>query len=165
MAEGYITRIGRLISASANTLVDSLENVAPQMVMEQTIREIDDAMSDVRQQLGKVEAARYLSTKGLNNDNAKHAELQDQIDVAINAGRDDLAEAAIARQMDIEAMTYSFLIGVCNCAIRCRIRSARGVIFSALASCAVCDCKKLGNKRAIKFSLTGSKRCSSCDTN
>ena len=30
MAEGYITRIGRLISASANTLVDSLENVAPQ---------------------------------------------------------------------------------------------------------------------------------------
>lgn len=104
MAEGYITRIGRLISASANTLVDSLENVAPQMVMEQTIREIDDAMSDVRQQLGKVEAARYLSTKGLNNDNAKHAELQDQIDVAINAGRDDLAEAAIARQMDIEAM-------------------------------------------------------------
>lgn len=104
MPEGYITRIGRLISASANTLIDSLENVAPQMVMEQTIREIDDVIAEVRQQLGKVEAARYLSSQSLNKDNTRHVELQEQIDVAVNAGRDDLAEAAISRQLDIEAM-------------------------------------------------------------
>lgn len=104
MSKGYITRIGRLISASANTLIDSLENVAPLMVMEQTIREIDEAIADVRQQLGKTEAARYLSTQSLNKDNTQHTELQEQIEVAVNAGRDDLAEVAIARQMDIEAM-------------------------------------------------------------
>lgn len=104
MSQGYIARIGRLISASANTLIDSLENAAPSMVMEQTIREIDEAISDVRQQLGKTEAARYLSTQSLNKDNARHIELQEQIDVAVSAGRDDLAEVAISRQMDIEAM-------------------------------------------------------------
>jgi len=104
MPEGYITRIGRLISASANTLIDSLENVAPLMVMEQTIREIDEVIAEVRQQLGKVEAARYLSSQSLIKDNARHVELQEQIDVAVNASRDDLAEAAISRQMDIEAM-------------------------------------------------------------
>ena len=104
MSQGYIARIGRLISASANSLIDSLENSAPLMVMEQTIREIDEAIVDVRQELGKAEASRYLSTQSLNKDNARHAELQDQIEVAVNAGRDDLAEAAIARQMDIEAM-------------------------------------------------------------
>ena len=104
MPEGYIARIGRLVAASANTLIDSLENVAPVMVMEQTIREIDEAIEEVRQQLGKTEAARYLSSQSLNKDNARHVELQEQIEIAVNEGRDDLAEAAIARQMDIEAM-------------------------------------------------------------
>ena len=47
MPEGYIARIGRLVAASANTLIDSLENVAPVMVMEQTIREIDEAIEEV----------------------------------------------------------------------------------------------------------------------
>ncbi|GAA6133861.1 hypothetical protein NBRC116188_06500 [Oceaniserpentilla sp. 4NH20-0058] len=104
MPEGYITRIGRLVSASANTLINSLENAAPLMVMEETIREIDQAIEEVRQELGRAEAARYLSSQSLNKDNARHTELQEQIEVAVNAGRDDLAEAAIARQMDIEAM-------------------------------------------------------------
>ncbi len=104
MSEGLLKRIGRLVSASANSLVDSLENAAPTMVMEEAIREIDSAIADVRAQLGKVEAARYLSTKSLNTDNSRHAELQAQIEVAVAQGRDDLAEAAIARQMDIEAM-------------------------------------------------------------
>uniref|UniRef100_UPI00257D294C PspA/IM30 family protein n=1 Tax=Thalassolituus sp. UBA2009 TaxID=1947658 RepID=UPI00257D294C len=104
MSEGLLKRIGRLVSASANSLVDSLENAAPTMVMEEAIREIDSAIADVRAQLGKVEAARYLSAKSLNADNSRHAELQAQIEVAVAQGRDDLAEAAIARQMDIEAM-------------------------------------------------------------
>lgn len=104
MTEGFLKRIGRLMSASANTLVDSLESAALTMVMEEAIREIDQAVHDVRTQLGKVEAARYLSTKSFNADNAKHAELQSQIEIAISEGRDDLAQAAIAKQLDIEAM-------------------------------------------------------------
>lgn len=103
MKEGLLPRIGRLVSASANSLVDSLENAAPHMVMEEAIRELDQAVVDVRAQLGKVEASRYLSSKSLNSDNAKHTELQEQIEIAINQGRDDLAQVAIAKQMDIEA--------------------------------------------------------------
>ena len=103
MSEGLIKRIGRLVSGSANALIDSIENAAPQIVMEEAIREIDEAIKEVREQLGKVEASKYLSSKTLNADSAKHDELQVQINDAINAGRDDLAEAAIAKQMDIEA--------------------------------------------------------------
>lgn len=103
MSEGLMKRIGRIISASTNAVVDSIENAAPQLVMEQAIREIDEAIQEVKEQLGKLEAAKYLSTKTLNRDNEKHAELQAQIQVAVDAGRDDLAEAAIAKQMDIEA--------------------------------------------------------------
>jgi len=102
MSEGLIKRIGRIISGSTNALVDSIENAAPKMVMEQTIREIDDAIQEVKEQMGKLEASKYLSTKTLNRDNEKHAELASQIQVAVDAGRDDLAEAAISKQMDIE---------------------------------------------------------------
>ncbi|GGC06966.1 hypothetical protein GCM10011352_36540 [Marinobacterium zhoushanense] len=104
MSEGLFKRIGRLVSASANSLVDSLENTAPTAVMEEAIREIDSAIADVRAQLGKVEAARYLSSKSLNSDNTRHAQLQEQIELAVSQRRDDLAEVAISRQMDIEAM-------------------------------------------------------------
>ncbi|MCD8532544.1 MAG: PspA/IM30 family protein [Saccharospirillaceae bacterium] len=53
MSEGLLKRIGRLVSASANSLVDSLENAAPTLVMEEAIREIDSAIADVRAQLAK----------------------------------------------------------------------------------------------------------------
>lgn len=108
MSEGLIKRIGRIISASTNALVDNIENAAPQLVMEQAIREIDGAIQEVKEQLGKLEAAKYLSSKSLNRENEKHAELQAQIQVAIDASRDDLAEAAIAKQMDIEAQLPVF---------------------------------------------------------
>lgn len=103
MKEGLIKRISRIISASANAVVDSVENATPQLIMEQAIREIDDAIADVRDQLGKAEAAKYLSSKTLNDENARHSALSEQIEVAVQQGRDDLAEAAIAKQMDIEA--------------------------------------------------------------
>lgn len=103
MKEGLVKRISRIISASANAVVDSVENATPQLVMEQAIREIDDAIYEVRDQLGKAEAAKYLSSRTLNSENTKHGELQSQIELAVREGRDDLAEVAIAKQMDIEA--------------------------------------------------------------
>lgn len=103
MKEGLVKRISRLISASANALVDSVENATPQLVMEQAIREIDDAIAEVRDQLGKAEAAKYLSSKTLNDENNRHAALAEQVDIAVRESRDDLAEIAIAKQMDIEA--------------------------------------------------------------
>ncbi|AQQ66289.1 hypothetical protein Mag101_00455 [Microbulbifer agarilyticus] len=103
MKEGLIKRISRIISASANAVVDSVENATPKLILEQAIREIDEAIVEVRDQLGKAEAAKYLSSKTLNEENTRHTSLGEQIEVAVQQGRDDLAEAAIAKQMDIEA--------------------------------------------------------------
>lgn len=103
MNEGLLSRIGRIISASANSLVDAVENAAPAAVMEEAIREVDSAIADVRQELGKVEAQKHLTTKQLNRDNTEHSDIEAQLAVAISEQRDDLAEVAIARQMDLEA--------------------------------------------------------------
>ncbi|MFN9739611.1 MAG: PspA/IM30 family protein, partial [Pseudomonadota bacterium] len=103
MSETIATRVSRLISGSVNALIDAVENAAPEMVLEQAIREIDAAGDEVRAELGRVIATRHLANKRLMDENARHAELTQQIDVAVGQQRDDLAETAIARQMDIEA--------------------------------------------------------------
>lgn len=103
MKEAISARVGRLIAGSVNALIDAVENAAPDMVMEQALREIDGATDEVRVELGKVVATRHLATKRLAEENRKHEELSEQIELAVGQGREELAEAAIARQFDIEA--------------------------------------------------------------
>jgi phage shock protein A len=103
MKEAIASRVGRLIAGSVNALVDAVENVAPEMVMEQALREIDGAADDVRTELGRVIATKHLATKRLAEENRKHEALGEQVEVAVAQSREDLAEAAIARQFDIEA--------------------------------------------------------------
>lgn len=103
MAEGLTTRVGRIISGSVNAIVEAVEDAAPEIVMQQAIREVDLAVDDVRAELGKVIASKHLANKRLAEKNAKHEEFSDKIDVAVKEGRDDLAEAAISHQLDIEA--------------------------------------------------------------
>ncbi|GAA4892881.1 PspA/IM30 family protein [Ferrimonas pelagia] len=103
MNEGIFSRISRLVSASANSLVDSVENAAPELAMEGAIREMEQATDELRLELGKLEAGKHLAAKQYQSASNEHDDLAEKLAVALSAGRDDLAEAAIARQMDIEA--------------------------------------------------------------
>jgi phage shock protein A len=71
--------------------------------MEQAIREIDSAIEDVRAELGKELATKHLASKRLTDAEVKHTDLSAKITVAIQENREDLAEAAIAQQLDLEA--------------------------------------------------------------
>lgn len=102
MKESIAVRVGRIISSSLNALVDALENVAPEMVMEGAVREIDAALDEVKAQLGRVLSQRHLATQRLSVQRKQHVELGRQANLAVRERRDDLAEAAIAKQMDIE---------------------------------------------------------------
>lgn len=102
MKESIPVRVGRIISSSINAMVDALENVAPEMVMEEAVREIEAALDDVRTQLGRALSQNHLATQRLTAQRKQHATLEDQAKLAVRENRDDLAEAAIARQMDIE---------------------------------------------------------------
>lgn len=103
MAENLANRVGRIVSGSLNALVGAVEDAAPAVVMEQAIREVDAAIDEVRAELGKVLASKHLATTRLMEENRRHEELADQLELAVKESRDDLAEAAIARQLDIEA--------------------------------------------------------------
>lgn len=103
MKENMTSRVGRLISGSFNALIDAVENSAPETVMEESIREIDAAIDDVRTELGRAVANKHMANTRLMDENRKHETLSDNIELAIREKRDDLAEAAVAQQLDIEA--------------------------------------------------------------
>jgi phage shock protein A len=103
MKESIGSRVSRLIAGSVNAMIDAVENSAPEMVMEQALREIDGATDEVRAELGKVLASKHLASKRLVEESRKHETLGEQIELAVAQAREDLAEAAIAKQMDIEA--------------------------------------------------------------
>ena len=96
-------RVARIISGGFNQLVSAVENAVPETVMEQAVHEVDLAIDDVRTELGQAEAKLHLATKRLADANSSHEDLTTKVEVAVGEGRDDLAEAAIAQQLDLEA--------------------------------------------------------------
>lgn len=103
MADSLKTRVGRIIAGGVHALLDTIENQAPEAVMEQSIREADAVIEDVRHELGVLSANRHLSQQQHASLNGQHAKLASQIEDALAQGREDLARAAVARQLDIEA--------------------------------------------------------------
>ncbi|MCP5197882.1 MAG: PspA/IM30 family protein [Gammaproteobacteria bacterium] len=103
MTESIATRVSRIISGGLNALVDAVENVAPEIVMEQAIREMGTVIDEVRHELGLTAANKHLASTRFQEENHKHAKLAEQISVAVQQERDDLAAAAVAQQLDIEA--------------------------------------------------------------
>jgi phage shock protein A len=102
MAETVASRVARIIVGGTHALLDKAENLAPEAVMTQAIREIEQVADEVRADLGKCEAAKHLILSRVARLNAEHETLAEQVDFALGENRDDLACAAIARQADIE---------------------------------------------------------------
>ena len=103
MADTLKTRVGRVIAGSVHALLDKIEDQAPEAMMEQSIREADGVIDEVRHELGLLSANRHLSQQQHATLNGHHATLAAQIDEALAQGREDLERAAVARQLDIEA--------------------------------------------------------------
>lgn len=102
MSETLVIRVRRVISAQVNDLVDAMESSNADSVMREAIREVERAMDDVRAELGQIMAQRSQTTRQMEKVKERIAELGAKVDFAVSQSRDDLAEAAIARQVDLE---------------------------------------------------------------
>ncbi|MGE0700949.1 MAG: PspA/IM30 family protein, partial [Hyphomicrobiaceae bacterium] len=102
MSESLILRVKRLVSGSVNGVVDALENASPELVMREAIREIERASADIREELGSVMASRQQTVRLIERSKGKLIELGNRAKLAVEQGRDDLAEAAVSRQLDIK---------------------------------------------------------------
>jgi phage shock protein A len=103
MTDNLLSRVKRLVTGSVTNLIDAVETAAPETVMKESIREIDRALDEVRANLGVALSNRHHANKRLSDAAARHEELGRQLQVAVTEKRDDLAEAVIVRQLDLEA--------------------------------------------------------------
>jgi phage shock protein A len=103
MSDPLASRVSRIVSGSVHALLGALESSAPELVLEQAIREVDAAVQDVRGELGRELATKHLASTRLREERQRHEELAAQLQFALGEEREDLAEAAAARQLDIEA--------------------------------------------------------------
>lgn len=103
MSDSLKARVGRVIAGGFHALLDKAEDHAPEAVMEQAVRELDQVVDDTRHEWGKLVAQRHLAQQQHGKLNQRHHELGTQTQLALSQGREDLARAAVARQIDIEA--------------------------------------------------------------
>ena len=102
MKDSISNRIGRIIAGTANSIVSKIEGLAPDSVHEQAINELDQALDEVKVELGLVSAQKYQVSKSMARLNGENAKLDEHVMTAYRAGRKDLVESALARQTDIE---------------------------------------------------------------
>lgn len=103
MSEKLANRVGQIIVGSVHALLDKIADQAPEAMMEQAMREVDQVCAEVRQELGMVSANRHLAQQQHANLNQRHLELSSHIELGLGQQREDLARVAVARQLDIEA--------------------------------------------------------------
>lgn len=103
MADGLAGRVGRILSGSVHALIETLENETPETVMDRALREVDQAIEEVRAELGKVISAKHLATTRLAEETRAHGDLTETIRLALDQNREDQAKAGVARLLDIEA--------------------------------------------------------------
>jgi len=103
MAESIFLRVRRICSARIEDTVDRMETEGGDAVMREAIREVDRAIDEIRSQQSAAMARRLQAAKQQAMVEKKIAELGSKAQFAVDSGRDDLAEAALSRQVDFEA--------------------------------------------------------------
>ncbi|PXA89542.1 hypothetical protein DMC25_09320 [Caulobacter sp. D4A] len=118
MADSLRARVGRIVSGGAHALIDALEEVMPDALGQQALREVDQAVDEVRAELGRAIAARHLAAKRLTEQSSRHDDLSAQIELALSQDREDLVRAALEHQLDIEAQVPVLETAVADAAQR-----------------------------------------------
>lgn len=103
MSESLLVRVKRIVSGNIYDVVDRMEKSQAEIVMKESMREIERAIEDVRSEQGKSMVKSKQAENQLALLKTKIAELNEKVQFAIEQSRDDLAKAAITRQVDFEA--------------------------------------------------------------
>lgn len=105
MAESVFVRVRRLVSAGIEDAVDAMERAGGTGVMREAIREVDRAVDEVRAEQEAATARRLQAMRQQRMFRDQIAALDEKARFALAENRDDLAEAALSRQLDFEAQT------------------------------------------------------------
>ncbi|HYW17383.1 MAG TPA: PspA/IM30 family protein [Allosphingosinicella sp.] len=107
MSDSIFVRVQRVVSGGMGSALDSAERLSGTSVMRQAIREMDCAIERARTEAEAARAKRLQAGHRLEECRKQLETLKDQARFALGKDRLDLAEVAIARQLDVEAQIES----------------------------------------------------------
>ncbi len=102
MAESIFIRVQRVLSGGADAAVGTLERASSTSLMREAIREVERAIEDIRAKHEEATTRRVHAGRQQQLIRERLATLREQAVFVIGKGREDLAEATIARQLDFE---------------------------------------------------------------
>lgn len=101
---GLLARIARMFRAGTGAALDKVEN--PEMVLQQTIRDMRDRVPDLNNSVAQVMATERLLAKNKERLSEQVVDLDSKIKASVKMGRDDIATAYIGQlqqaQIDLE---------------------------------------------------------------
>ncbi|BET66288.1 PspA/IM30 family protein [Opitutales bacterium ASA1] len=95
-------RIARVLTSTAHTLVDKIEGLNEEGILEAAIREVDGAIDEVHTAQGEALARKHHVNKAIERLNLERTRLEEEAEVALRSGREDLAVTGLRRIDDIE---------------------------------------------------------------
>lgn len=102
MAEPVLKRMQRIVAAGLESAADAAERINHPGMMRHAIREVDQAIDRLVRQQDAASARALQANKLATTVRAQVATLLGDARLAIARGRDDLARAAVARQIELE---------------------------------------------------------------
>ncbi len=107
---GLWARIARMFRAGTGAALDRVEN--PEMVLQQTIRDMRDRVPDLNNSVAQVMATERLLAKNKERLSEQVVDLDSKIKASVKMGRDDIATAYIGQlqqsQIDLQKTSAQF---------------------------------------------------------
>ena len=102
MAESILARVSFLLSATLEDAVDRMQRAGGDAVMREAIRDADRAIEQVKAELEASMVRRLQAARQQKMLTERAEALTAKAGLALGQGREDLAEAALSRQVDFE---------------------------------------------------------------
>src|SRR5437660_12380226 len=103
---GLIERVGTLVRANLNDLIDRAEN--PSTMIKQVILDMENQLLQVKTQVAISIADQHMLEKKATENTGKAADWLRKAELAVDKGQDDLARAALERHQTSERTAQSF---------------------------------------------------------
>src|SRR3954467_15401416 len=107
---GLWQRIMRVFRAGTGAALDKIEN--PELVLQQTIRDMRDRVPELNNSVAQVMATERLLLKQKENLSSQVVDLDSKIKASVKMGRDDIATAYIGQlqqaQLDLQRTVHQY---------------------------------------------------------
>lgn len=102
MSESIFSRISRILSASVEDAIERLEAAGGPAVMREAVREAERAIDQAKAELESITVRRLQAARQQQLLAKRIEDLGGKAAFAVDEGRENLAEAALSRQIDFE---------------------------------------------------------------